>query len=198
MLFMSVIGKQSFSKSAPKCCYCVGGPDPFNDGYPPRHSQTHSFHWSVLWNSHSSVHLFIHPTVLADKRDAPWLEITVCRVMWPGGLAGRWPCPWTVDCTKGQNEGEGCVRAQGLWTGQCTESGKGDSLNYIIRKYAPPVFQLFHSYCDHKEVHNGQPAVFGWELTEQRLIGMIRLLELQLQLSDEAITLLIIAMWAAN
>lgn len=121
MLFMSIIGKQSFSTSTPKCCYCVVGPDPFNDGS-PQHSQRHSFHWSVLWNSHSSVHLCSHPTVLADKRDAPWLEITVCRVMWPGGLAGRWPRPWTVDCTKDQNEGG--VRAQGL----------GDWTTYSIRK----------------------------------------------------------------
>lgn len=118
MLFMSIIGKQSFSTSTPNCCYCVEGPDPFNDGS-PQHSQRHSFHWSVLWNSHSSVHLLSHPTVLADKRDAPWLEITVCRVTWPGRLAGRWPRPWTVE---GQNEGG--VRAQGV----------GDWTTYSVRK----------------------------------------------------------------
>lgn len=143
MLFMSIIGKRSFSTSTRNCCYCVVGPDPFNDGS-PQHSQRHSFHWSVLWNSHSSVHLFSHPTVLADKRDAPWLEITVCRVMWPGGLAGRWPRPWTVDRTKGQNEGGG-VRAQGLGTGQRTASGKGHTFNYTTWIY-PSVFQLLFSF----------------------------------------------------
>lgn len=68
----------------------------------------------------------------------------------------------------------------------------------ISYEYVPSVFQLFLSYCDHKEVHNGQPAVFGRALTEKGPIGIIRLLELQLQLSDDAIPLLIIAMWAAN
>lgn len=37
---MSIIGKNSFSTSTPKCCYCVVGPDPFNDAPLPTFPKT--------------------------------------------------------------------------------------------------------------------------------------------------------------